>query len=82
LNGYEIFEKSNHTYSRIGAELLYTTLRRFQFTSQHLEELEQNVTFFQENPAVREKCGYAFASLGKQAIILFCLICKKESKKK
>lgn len=58
----EIFQQINLTYSSIGSESLYQRLRSFQFEQDNLEEL---ITFFEDQPALREKIQYQFARLGK-----------------
>lgn len=67
LAGYQVFEKINHTYSSIGAEVLYERLRRFHFSDTESQQLEQDIAFFEEHPAEREACELVCASLGKQA---------------
>lgn len=58
----EIFQQINLTYSSIGSESLYQRLRSFQFEQDDLEGL---ISFFKDQPELREKIQYQFARLGK-----------------
>ncbi|OTP06933.1 DNA mismatch repair protein [Enterococcus sp. 10A9_DIV0425] len=64
LDMFEVFEGINHTYSSVGSEALYQRLRNFDFGQD--QRLETLITFYEENPMVREKIQYQFARLGKK----------------
>ncbi|MHC5375263.1 MutS-related protein [Enterococcus sp. LJL120] len=66
LDLIDIFDQINHTYSSIGSEALYQRLRSFNFSEADQAELEELITFYQENPQQREDVEYAFAKLGKR----------------
>ncbi|MFR3684008.1 MAG: MutS-related protein [Enterococcus sp.] len=63
LDMQAIFELINGTYSSIGSEALYQRLRNFHFNQ--TDDLEELIQFYQENPEIREKIQFHFASLGK-----------------
>ncbi|PQF22199.1 MutS-related protein [Enterococcus mundtii] len=64
LDMFEVFETVNHTYSSVGSEALYQRLRNFDFGQD--QRLEKLITFYQENPKLREEIQYQFARLGKK----------------
>ncbi|MCB5952201.1 DNA mismatch repair protein MutS [Enterococcus sp. BWT-B8] len=66
LDMLEVFEAVNATYSSVGSEALYHQLRSFDFNSQSAEKMEQLITFYQNNPEMREKIQFKFAQLGKK----------------
>ncbi|MGX7132748.1 MutS-related protein [Enterococcus songbeiensis] len=63
LDLYMIFDLINATYSSVGSEALYQRLRNFDFQQ---DDLESIITFYKEQPKVREEIQYLFAQLGKQ----------------
>ncbi|MDT2848897.1 DNA mismatch repair protein MutS [Vagococcus carniphilus] len=68
LNLFDVFQRINLTYSSIGSESLYQTLRSYSLETNttHHEKLEELITFFNENPLEREVVSYQFARLGKK----------------
>ena len=66
LDLYEVFRRINLTYSSIGSEELYQTLRTYELEQSDLTELEKLITYFKENPKERELISYHFARLGKR----------------
>lgn len=68
LNMFDVFQRINLTYSSIGSESLYETLRSYSLETKttHHEKMEELITFFDENPSEREAVSYQFARLGKK----------------
>lgn len=66
LDMFSVFEKLNHTYSSIGSENLYKSLRIFRFVPKEQNRLEQLIDYFSQNPEIREKVEFTFAQLGKK----------------
>lgn len=66
LDMFEVFQRMNLTYSSIGSEKLYTTLRSYSFNDTESSQLEEMITYFKEHPLEREAFSYQFAQLGKK----------------
>ncbi|MFY8330966.1 MutS-related protein [Vagococcus carniphilus] len=68
LNMFDVFQRINLTYSSIGSESLYESLRSYSLetNTSHHEKMEELITFFNENPSEREAVSYQFARLGKK----------------
>lgn len=68
LNMFDVFQRINLTYSSIGSESLYESLRSYSLETNatHHEKMEELITFFNENPSEREAVSYQFARLGKK----------------
>ena len=60
----EIFKSMNHTYSSVGEEYLYHTLRSAGRSAEELEHLEELVRYFAENEDERVSLQVNMARLG------------------
>jgi hypothetical protein len=66
LNMFEVFKRINLTYSSIGSEKLYQTLREYNLYSENTEKLEIPIHYLENNPNEREDISFRFARLGKR----------------
>ncbi|MDR2277109.1 MAG: DNA mismatch repair protein MutS, partial [Vagococcus sp.] len=66
LNMFEVFKRINLTYSSIGSEKLYQTLREYNLSSENTEKLEILIHYLENNPNEREDISFRFARLGKR----------------
>ncbi|MGL4695990.1 MutS-related protein [Enterococcus larvae] len=66
LDMMEVFEAVNGTYSSVGSEALYQQMRNFDFDQESAEQMEKLISFYQENPTLREEVQFRFAQLGKK----------------
>lgn len=66
LDLFDLFDQINLTYSSIGSEMLYQTLREYDFNGHKAERLEALITYLENNPQERERLQYRFAKLGKK----------------
>lgn len=66
LDMMDVFESVNATYSSVGSEALYQQMRNFDFNQESAEQLEELLSFYQENPKLREEIQFRFAQLGKK----------------
>jgi len=60
-----VFMQMNHTYSSVGEEYLYYTLRNLTMQEEKLKIREEKVRFFMENADERVKMQVLFAKTGK-----------------
>ncbi|MGX7024951.1 MutS-related protein [Vagococcus hydrophili] len=65
LDMFEVFQRLNLTYSSIGSEKLYETLRSYSLSDDKTSS-EEIIAYFKEHPAEREAFSYQFAQLGKK----------------
>ncbi len=66
LNMQQVFQLLNITYSSVGSEALYASMRSYGFNSKKIEEIKNLMDYFEQHPADREKIQYQFAKLGKE----------------
>lgn len=66
LDMFDVFQRLNFTYSSIGSENLYKSLRSYSFHSDKTEKIEELIAYFDSHPKEREAISYQFACLGKK----------------
>ncbi|MEG0731647.1 MAG: DNA mismatch repair protein MutS [Vagococcus sp.] len=66
LDMFEVFQRLNFTYSSIGSESLYKSLRSYSLNSEKSKKMEELITYFETHPKEREAISFQFACLGKR----------------
>ena len=66
LDLFLCFKRMNLTYSSIGSEALYNTLRQYNLNNDDLDKLESLISFFESHPKEREQTSFLFARIGKK----------------
>lgn len=66
LDMFDVFKRINLTYSSIGSEALYQTLREYNLDRTHSDQLELLIDYFKTHKDEREDISYRFARLGKR----------------
>lgn len=61
----EVFKQMNYTYSSAGEEYLYYILRNPEMKENRLENRENIIRYFKENPTQRVQYQFIFSKLGK-----------------